>query len=223
MLSIFLILLCNLPMNTNVEKPKLIYVGDPMCSWCYGISEELSRTVEHFEDQLEVEIVLGGLRAGGGDKWNDQFKSFLRHHWEDVGMKSGQPFSFKLLDLEQFEYDTEPACRAVVVVKQLAPDKALAFFKEIQKRFYQESMDPKSIDFYQPLCEKMNIDFSTFSSNFDSDDAKIDTKHNFYRSRKLGVNSFPTILLEKEGKVHRIDSGYSTFEEMRKKIEALIQ
>ena len=223
MLSILFILIFSLPMNTNVEKPKLIYVGDPMCSWCYGISEELSKTVQHFGDKLEVEVVLGGLRAGGGDKWNDQFKSFLRHHWEDVGMKSGQPFSFDLLESEHFEYDTEPACRAVVVVKQLAPEKTLTFFKEVQKRFYRESEDPKLVDFYKPICEGLDINFEIFSTKFGSDEVKIDTKHNFYKSRKLGVNSFPTILIERDGEFYKVASGYSTFNDMKQRIESLIQ
>lgn len=28
------------------EKAKLIYIGDPLCSWCYGFSEEFSQVVD---------------------------------------------------------------------------------------------------------------------------------------------------------------------------------
>ena len=115
-------------MSIELEKPKLIYVGDPMCSWCYGISEELSKTIDHYQDRLELEIIMGGLRAGGGETWNTSFKDFLRHHWEDVGIKSGQPFKFDLLDRTEFDYDTEPACRAIVVIENISPEKMFPNF-----------------------------------------------------------------------------------------------
>ncbi|MEM9548354.1 MAG: hypothetical protein AAGA77_20390 [Bacteroidota bacterium] len=142
-----LILAIMLMINTNggMEKPKLIYVGDPMCSWCYGISDELGKVVAYYEDKMDLEVVMGGLRAGGGEEWNASFKEFLRHHWEDVGIKSGQSFSFALLDKEEFNYDTEPACRAVVVVEELASDKSFRFLKRFKRDFTKEVKTQKKL------------------------------------------------------------------------------
>lgn len=206
----------------EAEKPKLIYVGDPMCSWCYGISEELNQTVNHFEGQLDLEIIMGGLRAGGGEEWNQSFKDFLRHHWEDVGIKSGQPFAFKLLDKDHFDYDTEPACRAVVAVEKIDKTKMLPFFKEIQTGFYVWNKDPKEVDFYKSICEKLDIDFDTFSKNFASQEVKTVTINHFQKSGALGVRSFPTVLLEHKGQRQKIAVGYSTFEEMSARINAVL-
>ena len=96
------------------------YVGDPMCSWCWGISPTVS-AVEAFcaAQGIDFSITMGGLRAGGGDPWNETFKSFLRNEWRHIGQTTGQPFSFTLLESEYFNYDTEPACRAVATVKLL--------------------------------------------------------------------------------------------------------
>ena len=210
-------------MNITSEKPKLIYVGDPMCSWCYGISEELSKTLNYFENKVELEMVMGGLRAGGGEDWNSSFKDFLRHHWEDVGMRSGQPFSFRLLDRPKFDYDTEPACRAVVVVEDIAPEKMFIFFKTVQKGFYVENNDPKEVNFYKPICEKLGIDFSIFSLKFNSAKMAEQTSIHFQRSAELGARSFPTLLMEYKGRLHTIALGYSTFEKMKGRIENLIK
>lgn len=54
----------------TAQKSKLIYVGDPMCSWCYGIANELSQTIDYFNDDFDLELIMGGLRAGGGEEWN---------------------------------------------------------------------------------------------------------------------------------------------------------
>jgi len=207
-------------MNIMKEKPVLIYVGDPMCSWCYGISEELTKTIAYFEDRVEVELVLGGLRAGGGDQWDTSFKDFLRHHWEDVSKASGQPFSYQLLELESFNYDTEPSCRAVVTVEQMAKEKAFPFFKAVQKGFYLKNEDPTQTEFYQPICEALDIDFAKFAAKFESTEMREITKGHFERSAALGARSFPTVLLLQGGKLTTIAVGYSTFDQMKAKIEA---
>ena len=73
-------------------KPKLIYIGDPMCSWCYGFSNELSFIVEEYEDTVEFEMIMGGLRPYNTETMID-LKDFLSHHWEDVAKASGKKFS----------------------------------------------------------------------------------------------------------------------------------
>lgn len=209
-------------MNMTDQKPKLIYVGDPMCSWCYGIAEELAQTTDYYEETVDLEIIMGGLRAGGGEEWNTQFKDFLKHHWEDVGMLSGQPFKFDILEWESFDYDTEPSCRAVVTVQSIDHDKVLSFFKEVQKEFYLENRDPKLVEFYEGICTRLDIDFELFKSRFDTAEMKTATQKHFQRSQQIGVRSFPTILIKHQDQMHLVASGYSTFEKMKSKIDSIL-
>ena len=204
------------------ENTKLIYVGDPMCSWCYGISEELSLLWESTPN-IEKEIVLGGLRPGGGDEWNKEFTSFLRHHWEDVSKASGAEFSYALLEKENFFYDTEPSCRAVVIARNMDPSIALPFFKDVQRKFYYENEDPKEVDFYRSLCEKYNLDYSKFKAMFTKSTAKQQSTKDFLRARQLGVNSFPTILVEKDGKTQVIARGYAKANDMKPSIDQILR
>ncbi len=125
-----------------------------MCSWCWGISPTVS-AVEAFcaAQGIDFSITMGGLRAGGGDPWNETFKSFLRNEWRHIGQTTGQPFGFTLLESEYFNYDTEPACRAVATVKllqarhQFPVAKLLKFFTAIQHKFYVEGQDTTQVDF----------------------------------------------------------------------------
>lgn len=121
------------------------YIGDPMCSWCWGISPTVSKVMAFCEAEgIEFSMTMGGLRAGGGDPWNTAFKDFLHNEWRHIAQVTGQPFGFTLLDAAHFDYDTEPACRAVMTVqllqtrKNLAPSIALKFFSAIQRKFYVE-------------------------------------------------------------------------------------
>ncbi|MEL6721304.1 MAG: DsbA family protein [Bacteroidota bacterium] len=209
-------------LDTNQNPLEIVYIGDPMCSWCWGIAEELKALREHYVAEGNTfKIVVGGLRPGGGDQWNDQFKNFLKHHWKEVNQRSGQPFGNKLFDLEQFNYDTEPACRAVVAARPFVGEKELAFFEAVQRRFYVENEDPKEVDFYKPICEKFDIDFDAFSKAF-LDQASIKaTQDEFVLNRSWGVRGYPSVVVKTKDQMHLIANGYSTFEQMRGRVEAI--
>lgn len=204
------------------EKNSLVtvhYVGDPMCSWCWGIANSV-RSLAQLCQQRGFQFVLtnGGLRAGGGDKWNAAFRNFLRHEWQQINLVTGQPFSYSLLELEFFNYDTEPACRAVVSASLIRPESKLHFFHETQKKFYTESADPKLPGFYQSICEESGIDFADFKKVFESKAALLETYNEFRQARAYGVNAFPSILVEKSGVMQKVITGYSSEEEILRQV-----
>ena len=205
------------------DKGTLIYVGDPMCSWCWGIALHLDKLKEYYKNQLDFEVILGGLRPGGGDKWDENMKTMLRSHWEHVIDYSGQPFSFKLLDREEFNYDTEPACRAIRVVRDLSPVKEFPFFKAVQYKFYAKSEDPTELSFYQTICEELDISFKEFTDNFNSSAYSKRVVQDFLLAREYGITSFPTVILKIDDRVELITYGYSTFEQMRIKVEEVLK
>ena len=47
---------------------KIIYFGDPLCSWCYGFAGEVTKVAEHYKNKLVFELVMGGLRPFGTEK-----------------------------------------------------------------------------------------------------------------------------------------------------------
>ncbi len=44
---------------------QLIYVGDPMCSWCWGFAPVKRRIEELCHGRAEVSLVVGGLEPTG--------------------------------------------------------------------------------------------------------------------------------------------------------------
>lgn len=206
------------------------YAGDPMCSWCWGISPTVS-AVETFcaEQGIEFSMTMGGLRAGGGDQWNDAFKNFLRNEWRHIGQTTGQPFGFTLLEAAHFNYDTEPACRAVATVKllqarhQFPMTKVLQFFTAIQHKFYVEGQDTTKVDFYASICASLALDFAEFSALFNSAEAQQAVQQEFMRCRQqLAVRSFPTLLLEYNGASRLRIEGYASQEQVLTKLQEKI-
>ncbi len=173
---------------------------------------------------LDFSVHVGGLRPGGGDAWNSSFKAFLRHEWENIHRVTGQPFGFTILDEAEFNYDTEPACRAVVTMSQLQESNQvlLAFFSGIQRRFYVDGADPKQPTFYQALCAEAGVSYEDFLKVFQSSEVKVATTQEFQRCRSWGIRGFPSIVLEVNGQVTHLASGYTTATTLIEKIESVL-
>ena len=198
---------------------EVIYIGDPMCSWCWGMEPGLRALHKAAaEAGLPYTILVGGLRPGGGEAWDDAMRQFLRHHWEEVWTRTGQPFSYELLDDQErsFDYDTEPPCRAVVIAREMLlqredEESALHdFFAGIQRHFYADNADPGQVDFYRDLCAQAGLDFAEFSERFASEEARQATYAEFNMVREWGVSGFPTVVLRKGRELHLITTGYAT-------------
>ncbi|MFK7954023.1 MAG: DsbA family protein [Ekhidna sp.] len=205
------------------DKTEIIYVGDPMCSWCWGISPALIELRDHFaKEKIGFRVLSGGLRPGGGDPWNEEMKNFLKEHWGHVTEKSGQPFGYALMDLEDFNYDTEPSCRAVVAARPLVKEKVMEFFEAIQRKFYVESQDPNKAAFYSSICDEFGINYGEFLSRFESNEVKQETMSEFQLNRQWGVKGYPSILLLTNDQLHLVANGYATFEQMKNIVDQLV-
>ncbi len=197
------------------------YIGDPMCSWCWGISPTVNAVAAFCEAEgIAFSLTMGGLRAGGGDPWNLAFKTFLRNEWSHIAQVTGQPFGFTLLEADRFDYDTEPACRAVVTVQflqaqsHLEGSTALRFFSAVQRKFYVDGKDPTLTEFYASICADMDLNFDEFRTLFESEGARKAVTQAFVRCRQWGLRAFPTLLLERNAGTETLASGYVTTEQI---------
>lgn len=206
------------------QETEIIYVGDPMCSWCWGISPSLNRLQRvAAANGIPYRIVLGGLRPDNSEQWTPKFQEFLRHHWEEVNTRSGQPFNYDLLNADHFQYNTEPSCRGVVTARAMDPSVEARFFELIQYRFYVLNEDPAEVDFYKPICKELELDFERFARLFPSAETKAATQADFQLNRQWGVRGYPTILVKKGDQLHAIATGFATFEEMWSRAEQVIR
>ena len=208
---------------SRASDSEVIYIGDPMCSWCWGLAPGLRQLHHYCQVQgLPFRLVVGGLRPGGGDEWNAGFRKFLARHWEEVSERSGQPFSYQLLDWESFNYDTEPACRAVVAARPLLRGDELDFFAAVQRKFYVDNQDPKNAEFYRGICVDLGVDYEAFIRRFESAEIKAATREEFQLNRSWGVNSYPTVLLRVKGRHTTLVNGFATFDEMLRRLQGLL-
>jgi len=211
---LILIILCFFTFTqiSMAQENEIIYFGDPMCSWCYGFSDEIIELKDALPE-LKFTVVLGGLRPNGTEKITD-LADFLKEHWEEIGEMTGQKFKYDILKDKDFIYNTEPACRAVVAVRKLKPEKELAFFKAIQKSFYADNVNTTKEESFIKPANDIGISEEDFSETFNDPNIINETINDFIYAQNLGVTGFPSIVLKKGEEMFLISSGYKKASDM---------
>lgn len=193
---------------------EIIYVGDPMCSWCYGFSPVIQTLHDRHKDDVKMTLVLGGLRVGDEHVVDEARLKFLKEHWVEIGERSGQEFSLDILENTGWIYNTEWACRAVVVMRKLAPEHAFAYFGAVQANFYAKNLDPSKPETYADEAVKFGVDRDEFLKAYDSDEIKQETMSDFAWSQGVGVTGFPSVLVKDGDKVGALTLGYQPLENL---------
>jgi len=198
-------------------QKELIFVLDPMCSWCWGFAPVIEELRTALNDEYTFSLVLGGLRTKGEMPWNESAKEYLKGHWEQVSQRTGQLFSDSLFEKEFFDYDTYPACKAVITVRELfGMQSAFDYLHTIQEAFYTRAEDITSLEILTSLLHRSESDKSAFKTFFESDRAQLLMEHDFAKARSMGANAFPSVVvIDEEG--HMVcQKGYRSLHELQK-------
>ena len=206
-----------------LDVPHLIYVMDPMCSWCYGFAPVLKQLKAEQEGKLNFKLVLGGLRPGTTDAMDEQMTAAVRQHWQEVEKATGQPFDFSFFERDSFIYDTEPACRAVVTMRYLQADKELEMAEEVQRAFYARNNDVTKAEVLAEIAFKLGIAEEVFLEKFNSDEMKEKTKQDFLIARHLQANAFPSVYLLTGHHVNLLSRGYRLYDALNAKLEEALK
>lgn len=203
------------------EEHSVIYVGDTMCSWCYGFAPEMDKFIK-LHPELKVRLVQGGLRPFNTEKIYGM-QDFLKSHWVEIEERTGQPFSFDILKNETFVYDTEPASRAVVVARMIDETKEWEFFKKVQTAFYKENKDTSKLATYLEIAKELGIDTDKFTKLFDTDEAKYTTKSDFQLANEMGVKGFPSVVIKMGDQFFMISNGYREVKDLEEVYQRVLK
>ncbi len=207
-------------MNGGPSAWSLLYVADPMCSWCYGFAPALA-AVRARRPELPVELLMGGLRREG-EPLDGPLRDKLQQHWTEVARRSGQPFSPAGLQREDWTYTTEPACRAVVTVRHLARGHELDMLKAIQSAFYAEGRDVTGTATLADLAAAIGIDRDAFLKAFDRPAIRAATIEDFALAQRLGITGFPALAVVRDGQGRLIAPGWVAPADLLERLERVL-
>jgi putative protein-disulfide isomerase len=198
-----------------MDGPHLIYFSDPMCSWCYGFSNVVAEIRKAFGPALPIRLVMGGLRPGTEEPLTAEARAQIAGHWKHVHEATALPFDEAVL-AEGFVYDTDPAARAVVVVRREDEALALSYLLRTQRAFYAEARDVTKSEVLADLAEEVGLDRPDFLAQWDAEESKQETWRDYAISQRAGVTGFPTLVAgpNQEGVFGVVTRGYAPPEQV---------
>ncbi|WP_299760649.1 DsbA family protein [uncultured Pontibacter sp.] len=201
----------------------LIYVMDPMCSWCYAFAPVVKQLVAEQKDKMQFKLVMGGLRPGTERPLEAQMKDSIRHHWQDVEKITGQPFDYAFFERNGFVYDTEPGCRAVVSMRYLKPEAELKMAEAVQQAFYAKNNDVTKPEVLASIATQFGIAEDAFMEQYNSEEMKEKTQQDFTIAKHLQAAAFPSLYILNGTNIHLISRGYRPYDGMKAHLDRVLQ
>ncbi len=190
----------------------LLFITDPICSWCWGMLPEIFLLREAFQERLDVQLKLAGLQMGSQKNLDDQQTKQLIELWQRVAETTGQMFTFALPADSNFIYHSELACRALHIAKLVSGEEPWDLFHKVQEAFYVHSRNITNRDELYNLIQDTGIDQKTFNEMIQADRIVKATRKEFGWCRAKGTGALPTLLLDIGKGPRLISGGYATAE-----------
>ena len=205
----------------------LIYIADPMCSWCYGFGKTMDGLLAEPGDAapLQLALLMGGLRPYTSEPLAPGRADEIFGHWRHVHEATGLPFAQApntSLHEPGFVYDTEPASRAVVTVRALSAKQVWRYFKEVQRAFYADARNVTRSDVLAELAEPLGLPRDKFLAAFESPAMHEATRQDFAQSQAWGIRGFPALVAEHAGGLHLVAQGYLPLDALRERLATLL-
>ncbi|HSC83417.1 MAG TPA: DsbA family protein [Pseudomonas sp.] len=206
-----------------MRPARLLYVMDPMCSWCWGFAPVVAAlSAQAAAAGVPLHFVVGGLRQERA-ALDPVSKVRILAHWQAVNARTGQLFNFQAALPEGLVYNTEPACRALVTARNLDEQCVAPLANLIQQAFYAEGVDVTRAQVLVDLAEQAGIPRIEFAEVFDSEQMQLATAADFAWVQDLGIAGFPTLLAERGGQLALLTNGYQPLEVLAPLLERWLE
>lgn len=191
---------------------KILYFWDAYCGWCYGFDKLFTEFYKNHTD-IEIDIISGGLFIGENSKKIGEYTYIAEGNKqisEMYNIEFGDRYKKVLEEGEMVLNSLHPAI-AFNAVKELIPNsKLLSYAYDMQCKFFIEGKSLSDITTYLELCDKYEIDSSDLALKLTIAFKNTNPFHpDFLRTLNLGIESYPTAVLEKDGEYYDL-RGYAT-------------
>ncbi|MBT4668967.1 MAG: DsbA family protein [Candidatus Ruthia sp.] len=193
-----------------MNSTTLYYIFDPMCSWCWGFNAVWKKVKASLPDSINIQYVLGGLAPDSDEPMNNEMRDYIVKNWQKIEMTiPGTKFNYDFWENCQPKRSTYPACRAVIAVREQKPKLQAKMTQLIQKAYYLEAQNPSEDDTLIALASTLDIDIKNFGKNLNDTQTQALLLNDIALSKKLGVNSFPSLVLQTNNKLKLIKINYN--------------
>ncbi|USK84504.1 DsbA family protein [Peribacillus asahii] len=207
----------------NNIQTKLIYVWDAYCGWCYGFSKSL-RAFHENHPELPLTVLPGGLFVGHKKLPIASF-SHIPEANKRISQLTGAEFGTSyqtLLEEGTFVMDSEAAAKGFSALRYFAPERAYYLASSMQHAFYYEGKSLSDPATYREIAIANNLEPEAVLARYDDIVSTEEAHADFAKVQQLGVQSYPTLLLQKGDEFIALGGGVMTAEKIEARLENVI-
>jgi putative protein-disulfide isomerase len=215
-------------MEPAADLPEILYVSDPLCVWCYGMSPVIQRIQAEYQGRVQVSVLSGGMVTGPevgpiGEAWAD-LSGTLEPVAKVTGVEFGPEF-YALAEAGRTVLNSEPPSRAIAIFRQLddVQHRAARFAHDVQRAFFLHGHDLNSPATYDPLIAAYGLDVAEFRRRWSSGEAAQLAQKEFAAVAQIGINGYPTTILRVGNQGYLLARGFEPYEQFARGLEQALQ
>jgi putative protein-disulfide isomerase len=208
--------------------PELLYIHDPLCGWCYGMSPVINRIQQEFAGRVDVSVLCGGMVKGEDVEPISDTWEYISLSLDEVERVTGVQFgaAFKVLgEAGEYRYDSEPPSRAIAAFRQMTQDPArtVPFAHAVQTALFRDGMDLNDPATYSALLADFGVDEVEFQRRFAAPETARAAQQEFAAVARIGVEGFPTAVLRLGEQGYVLARGFQPYEQLAAGLEQLLR
>lgn len=207
----------------NTTTPRIIYVYDALCGWCYGFSPVIRQLYRTYADQFEFDVLSGGMMTGPRVRPIAESMSYIEQAYkvveEHTGVRFGEDYLTKILKPGTYVSDSEKPSMAMTLFKTVLPGRAIEFAGTLQNALYHDGVDLNVDANYGPLVDQYDIDPDEFVAHLSDQAIKEQTWAEFNVVSQYGINGFPSVIVDNGRQLFLIARGYLPYDQLSANVE----
>ena len=202
----------------------LFYVHDPMCSWCYAFDSSLTALQKELPDFIRIKKIIGGLAPDTTQPMPVELQQNIQQTWRRIEQTvPNMLFNYDFWIINTPVRSTYPACRAILAARQQGSDFEDKMIGAIQTAYYQKAKNPSLQSTLLECALEVGLAVDRFANDLTSDEIEEELQNEIGTARSLGVISYPSLLLEHDGRLFPVSVDYLDHETMIREIASILE
>jgi len=202
----------------------LFYIHDPMCSWCYAFKSSLTALQKELPDFISIKKIVGGLAPDTTQPMPVELQKNIQQTWRRIEQTvPNMQFNYDFWIINTPVRSTYPACRAILAARQQGTGFENKMTDAIQTAYYQKAKNPSLKSTLLECALEVRLAVVRFANDLASDEIEQELQNEISTARSLGVISYPSLLLERDGRLFSVSVDYLDHEAMISEIASILE
>ncbi len=207
--------------------PRIIYVYDALCGWCYGFSDVMQRFYHEHTDTLDFTVLSGGMMTGDRPIPIAESMAYIEEAYKVVeartGVEFGQAYLDNILKPGTYIANSETPGMAMTLFKTAQTGREVEFAGTLQNALCRDGIDLNVAANYGPLVERYGLNSDEFVNHLTDPAIREQTLAEFALVAQFGINGFPSVIVENGDNLYLVARGYVPYDTLAGNVSRALQ